>query len=158
METSPLTKPDDLDDGVRKYLEFHLREPSSVDQLNVALPASVKRAGQATHTAYRSKKWDGVPHDYWHDHEGGVAVYVPGQGTSVPGWIRNTKTLVRLGSCLEVAFDDPAGGKPFRVPGSGGAGLYCTPDGHALVVASRSNVLAILWGGYLGITKRGIVG
>jgi hypothetical protein len=157
--------------GVRKYVEFHQLEPRKVGRFPATfeIPAEVKLGGTAKQVLYRSDKLnpttgadEGVI-DYFHDHKDGVRIYrtdahFGGQARRVPNWIRNVKALVRLGDCLGFTYADEDG---YEVRAKGKKPypeLYCIPSGKALlVVQGKRRVLAIIWGGRLGVEARGIV-
>jgi hypothetical protein len=117
---------------------------------------------------YRSDKLDPEtgrqprkPIDYIHEHDGGVHVYrTDGRAdTEVPRFISGAKELVLLGQCLGFAYEDVDGGEEVeaqvRTPYPD---LYTIPSGRALlVIQGRRSVLAIIWGGRLGVEARGIV-
>ena len=150
-------KPADLSDGVKKYMEFHQLEPKRISTFAFKIPKTMRRVGAAEWTAYRSSKWTGKKDNYIHEHSAGVHIYASGREYDVPLHIRDTKTLVRLGDCLGYdtkKFDDRSAVEKSRYPS-----LYCTANGRALlVVEGRSKLIAMIWGGSLGVTARGIVG
>ena len=157
--------------GVRKYVEFHQFEPRKIGRFHSGfkIPDEALLAGPAVHVLYRSDKLnpttgadEGVI-DYIHDHKRGVYVYrtdrgFVGRAYRVPRWIRDAPSLVRLGDCLGFAYQDGDGkqveGKAKRPLPE----LYTIPNGKALlVVQSKRTVLALIWGGRLGVEARGIV-
>lgn len=154
--------PRDYSRGLKRFLEFHALEPKHFGPLpGFRMPKSIQRVGEARWIAYRSTKWEGKPHDYIHDHEGKVHTHRPdtneGREVAIPQWLQRTETLVRLGACLGFAY--VADGEeveakvqrplPF---------LYCTPCGHALLILVGGSLQALIWGGGLDVTERGIVG
>lgn len=155
-----MSKPADISEGVKKYLEFHDLEPKAIATFgrNLKIPKTMRKVGDAEWIAYASNKWTGKKENYIHDHSYGVHIYVPGDGYAVPAYIRECKTLVRLGNCL--GYDT----KPFNDHGSAVEkshypSLYCVPSGRALlVIEGRSKLIAMMWGGNLDVTARGIVG
>lgn len=151
-----------LSNAVKKYLEFQDLDPKEIGEFSRSLqiPYSLHLAGEAKHVLYRSKKW-GEKADYIHEHEGGVKVYLPsgnGKTVRVPLSIRNAKALVKLGDCLGFAFDDGEG-EVEAIPGRPLPELYTIPSGRALfVIEGKKKLVAMIWGGKLGVEARGIVG
>lgn len=160
--------------AIDKYREFHRKDPMRVAPFaaSFALPEWVVCVGDARNVLYRSDKVDPEtlrqperPINYIHDHDPGVAVYEPcAEGDEhaerVPGWIADVDALVLLGTNLGFAFtargSDELVEARVRAPRPE---LYATPDGRALVVVqSKRFVLALMWGGALGVESRGIVG
>lgn len=156
------------------YRSFWRLEPDDVGDFPASfkIPREAILVGDAVHVMYRSGKVDPStlkqprnPVDYIHEHDAGVKCYKVGARASegpvkpVPQWIQNTKQLVLLGECIGFAyndgdedFDTEAGvSKPYPE-------LYTTPNGRALVVVQgRRRVVALVWGGKLGVEPRGIV-
>ena len=159
MVTIP-PQPPDLDDGVRKFLEFNDMDPSGIGVLRMRkLPTKVQAIGQMLQIYYRSDKWEGKPHDYKHDHESGVTLYEPGppHATKTPSWLQRVGTLVRLGHCLGFAYKH--NGTEYEAETNSSSELYCTPCGHALIVIERKlRVDAIIYGGRLRVEAEGIKG
>ena len=156
--------------AVRKYVEFHQHEPKKVGAFNssFAIPATAVCVGQAVNVLYRSDKLNPTTLedegwiDYIHDHDGGVKVYrvdgsAQGPERAVPAWLRNTHELTWLGQCLGFAYK--ADGEKIEAEGKKPLpDLYATPNGKALlVVQGKRRVLALIWGGRLGVEARGIV-
>ena len=162
--------PKGAEDAVAKFREFHRLEPTKIGLMpELEIPARIRRAGVAKWVTYRSAKIDPdtltkpkKPVDYIHEHDAGVHLYRPdGElDTDVPKWIRSAAALTKLGLCLGYAYADPAHQDP--IEGIGKAPLpelYCTPDGKALlVVQDKREILAMMWGGALGVFARGIDG
>jgi hypothetical protein len=159
--------------AVDKYREFHQKDPKRIGEFGrgFAIPTHVLEVGDAKNVLYRSDKLDPEtleqpdrPINYIHDHDPGVCVYEPcdedeDDATAVPYWIGECEALVLLGTCLGFAFQ-PDGGElveaRVRAPRPE---LYTTPCGRALlVIQSKRKVLAMMWGGSLGVEDRGIVG
>jgi hypothetical protein len=159
--------------AIDKYREFHRKDPKVVGEFakGFAIPTHVLEVGDAKNVLYRSDKIDPEtleqptrPINYIHDHDPGVCVYEPcddddADATEVPYWVAECEALVLLGTCLGFAFQ-PDGGElveaRVRAPRPQ---LYTTPDGRALlVIQSKRKVLAMMWGGSLGVEDRGIVG
>lgn len=166
----------DLDDAIEKYEEFHRMEPRKTGTMHeVEIPHQVVYLGSAVHVMYRSGKVDPStlrkpkhPLNYIHDHDTGVLCCAPEdavpdgiEGTleDVPFWIREVKAVTKLGECLGFRFA-PASGLDIDVEGRKPLPeLYCTPCGRALlVIQDKRSILAIMWGGLLGVEGRGIVG
>lgn len=159
---------DTRDAAIGKYEEFHRLEPTKIAEFSISIPSKVTKLGKGVNVLYESGKKDPEtlrkpkkPLAYIHDHDAGVHVYrCDGRGgdTEVPDFIKHAQALVVLGKCLGFAWKDEdgehnaEGTKPLP-------DLCCTVDGRALlVVQSRRQVLAMIWGGGLGVEARGIVG
>lgn len=168
--------PPEVDAAIRKYEQFHRLPPKQVGAFPASfqVPETLYRAGRAVHVLYRSSKVDPEtlrkpkrPVDYIHEHDRplfgqGVTCYLPepdaGPLVRVPDRFRDVPALVRLGFCLGLCFEDGDGECELK-----GArplpDLYATPDGKCLlVIQSRRDVLAMVWGGNLGVYARGIDG
>jgi len=161
-------------EAIAKYQEFHRYDPKKVGWFpaSFCVPDRVYLAGKAVNVRYRSAKVDPEtlrrprkPVDYIHDHDAGVTCYVTHQPdmdaveVDVPRTFVEAKSLTRLGYCLGFCFEDPEGE---RCEAEGRAplpDLYTTPDGKCLlVIQGRKTVLAMMWGGALGVFGRGIDG
>lgn len=160
---NPSPEPPDLSRGVKKFLEFQDLDPSDIGTFapSLKIPAEINLAGKATSISYRSKKWRD-PADYIHRHKDGVRVgltFEQGRKVKVPAFIRNAKTLVKLGEMLEVTWEDPNDGEEYSIEGKRPLPeLYCIPSGKALIVIEgKRKLLAIIWGGKLDVEDRGIV-
>ncbi len=163
-------------DAVEKYREFHRLEPNEVGAFDrdFVIPKAVRVMGAARAVYYRSRKVDPEtlkrprrPVNYVHQHEDGVMAYATIGGpldlpdsdvVSVPGWLVEVDHLVLLGECLGLIFEDDQGeievGVDDPLPM-----LYTIPSGKALlVVEGKHRVVALVWGGDLGVEGRGIVG
>ena len=158
--------------AMRRYVGFHQHDPKHVGQLakGLRIPATAILIGDAVHVLYKSDKLNPTPGvdegwiDYIHEHDGGVKVYrcdargrSAGVPRAVPEWLQHADDLVWLGQCNGFAYEDDAGThevkgtRPFP-------DLFCTPSGKALlVIQSRRTLLALFWGGRLGVEPRGIV-
>ncbi len=163
---------DRLRDAVAKYKEFHRLDPKKVGEFpdGFKIPKTLYRVGAAKWVTYRSQKVDPEtlkkprrPIDYIHEHDAGVETYIadPQLGISavdVPERFRKTPALVRLGECLGFAFSYD--GKTQEAEGRAPLpDLYTVPDGTCLlVIQSRRDVIAMMWGGGLGVFSRGIDG
>lgn len=165
--------PPEIEQAVAKYREFHRYDPRAVGSFpdSFAIPSRIWLAGRSVNVLYRSGKVDPEtlkkprqPINYIHDHNAGVETYLAervddADYVDVPGRFRDVPALTRLGQCLGFAFEDPtgeireiAGRRPLP-------DLYTTPDGKCLlVIQSRKTVLAMMWGGGLGVFARGIDG
>lgn len=157
--------PDDMSQGLQLYAAFHQLDYKKIVQFpNLVIPAKAYHSGQATWTYYESKKWEGTTHGYKHEHESGVKIAWTDQSEdadkliNVPEFIRKTKTLVRLGAYIGGEYEDFDGdiidvdvSKPYP-------DLFSIPDGTALLIIDAQGVVAIIWGGNLNVTARGIVG
>lgn len=159
--------PDDVATAREKYEEFHRHKPMKIWEGPSIVPARVRELGDAKAVLYRSNKNDPDtgrpvkrPINYIHDHDAGVKAYAPakGGGVEVPKFIRDAEALVVLGKCL--GFDFEEGGKVREAKGiKPYPDLCATPCGKALlVIQDRREVIAIIWGGALGVEARGIVG
>lgn len=154
----------DVSKGIQQYWEFHQLEPKRVGSFGKGmhkLPSKVLYVGDASYTNYRSKKWTGKMEYYTHDHEAGVHVHLASAAgdTALPKFISTAKTLVYMGDCIGLGYIDDQGDLLEATISQPFPGLFCTPDGKSLlVVESHSKLLAIIWGGYLDVTARGIVG
>jgi hypothetical protein len=160
-------------EALDKYEEFHRYPPTKIGEFakGFSIPKSMHLAGDAKYVIYRSDKTDPEtlkrprrPIDYIHEHDAGVRCYVlagdqyAGKETSVPSFVLEADALVCLGRNLGYAFThdgelvEAEGREPLPE-------LYCTPDGKCLlVIQSKRNVLAMMWGGALGVFARGIDG
>ncbi len=164
---------EDAEDAIAKYREFHRYDPKQVGPFppSFKIPRTIRRAGPAKWVAYRSGKVDPAtlrkprqPVNYIHEHDAGVVCHlasgIDGETVDVPERFRDVGALTRLGFCLGFCFEDPLDGEPCEVAGEAPLPeLYTTPDGKCLlVIQSRRTVLAMMWGGGLGVFARGIDG
>lgn len=170
------------EEALEKYEEFHRHAPERVGTFarGFHIPEQAIRVGDARHVLYRSDKVDPEtlrrprkPIDYIHEHNAGVGTYLPVltydaqlaeafQGSpgprAVPSKFFEVDTLVRLGICLGFAFSRDGRDHEFEAVAPM-PDLYCTTDGRCLlVIQSRQQVLAMMWGGALGVFARGIDG
>lgn len=159
--------PDEVAEAKEKYEEFHRHKPKKIWEGPSIIPKKVRELGKAKAVLYRSDKNDPDtgrpvkrPINYIHDHDAGVKAYTPASsgGVEVPKFIRDAEALVVLGKCLGFDFED--GGKVREAKGiKPYPDLCATPCGKALlVIQDRREVIAIIWGGALGVEARGIVG
>lgn len=163
----------DVEAAVAKYREFHRYDPRKIGSFpgSFAIPQRMYLAGSSVDVLYRSGKVDpetlrkpARPINYIHDHDAGVKTYLAeriddADYVDVPQRFRDVPALTRLGHCLGFAFEDPRG-EVQEVEGRAPLpDLYTTPDGRCLlVIQSRKTVLAMMWGGGLGVFARGIDG
>lgn len=163
----------DAQAAIDKYVEFHRYDPKQIKiSESFAVPARMFRAGPAKFVTYRSGKVDPAtlqkprrPVDYIHEHDSKVVCYLAnradtdGDQVDVPERFRDVPALTRLGYCLGFCFED-ADGEACEVESrTPYPDLYTTPDGHCLlVIQGRRTVLAMMWGGALGVYARGIDG
>lgn len=155
-------------EALEKYEEFHRHAPKRVGMFarEFKIPERIARAGESKWVTYRSDKVDPEtlrrprkPINYIHEHHAGVVTYLTsashGKMTEVPSRFRfDDGALVLLGSCLGFKYDEQEVEGVAPLPD-----LYCTPDGKCLIVVqSRRTVLAMMWGGALGVFARGIDG
>lgn len=167
--------PQGAEDAAEKFREFHRLEPRKVVLGPDIIPDRMYRAGKAKWITYRSGKVDPEtlrkprrPVDYIHQHDAGVVLYVPerldagdadAEGVDVPKAFRDVTALARLGQWLGFCFEDASGDKREAKGTHPLPELYTVPDGRCLyVIQSRRQVLAMLWGGGLGVFARGIDG
>jgi len=162
-------------EAIDKYEEFHRHKPKRVGEFpsSFRIPSDMVRGGKAMWVTYRSDKVDPEtlrrprhPINYIHEHNAGVETYVrsaqrfPIRDTTpvaVPKRFMDADVLVRLGTCLGFCFD--VDGEEVEATNSPDPDLYCTPDGKCLVVIQkRTKVIAMMWGGALGVFARGIDG
>lgn len=163
-----MKEPKDIDAGIHKFLEFHQLEPKSVGHFasSFKIPGWATYVGAPAWVAYKSDKWTGKNERYIHEHELGVKCCVAkgseiteGPIISIPSYVTSVRTLVRLGACLGFAYVGFDGeeieahvSKPFPE-------LFCIPSGRALVVVDKkTEFCAVMWGGSLDVTQRGIEG
>lgn len=158
-------------EAIRLYEDFHRFEPKEIGYFKdgLCIPSHVYLQGPAINVMYRSDKIDPAtlkkprkPVDYIHEHEDGVHTYLvdgDGKRTEVPRWLVDCDTLVLMGGCLGFSFRDPNGDEVEAECKKPLPELYSTPNGKALlVIEKKSTIVAITWGGRLGVEPRGIVG
>ena len=135
----------------------------------MTMPRFCIKAGKALHVLYRSSKIDpetgkpprGGAQNYIHKHDAGVMIYEPAErgesGVTTPKMLLEIDTLVYLGQCLGVGFEDD--GEEYEIDWSRGVDLFAIPSGKALVIVrAKREILCLVWGGGLGVEPRGIVG
>lgn len=155
-----------------KYVEFHSHDPNKVGSFHkdMKIPTRAKLAGDGINVLYSSDKLNPESGEdegwinYIHDHNRGVKVYrsdahFSGESEDVPDWIHSETELTWLGDCLGFEYRDHEG---YAVQGNATEPLpelYTTPNGRALlVIQDKRRVIALIWGGKLGVERRGIVG
>lgn len=161
---NPGVRHEDTEAAIDKYNEFHRYDPREVVEIDLVIPRRVRELGAAKHVLYRSAKVDPDtlkkpkrPVDYIHEHDPGVTAYAcDGRADcDVPDEFTEVGAVVVLGKCLGFALEDGTeaeGTDPLP-------DLCCTPDGRCLlVVQGKKRVLAMMWGGDLGVFARGIDG
>jgi hypothetical protein len=153
------------------FTEFHQFEPVDIGNFHPSfrIPRYANYVGEAKKMLYASDKLnpetsedEGWIH-YFHDHTGGVRLYltgnVGGEIRAIPPWIYRARALARLGDCEGFEYIDFDGE---LVEAEGTKPLpewYAVPSGKALlIVQSKRSVIAILWGGKLDVEERGVVG
>jgi hypothetical protein len=153
------------------YEAFHRHPPRKIGEFapSFVIPHRVFKQGKAIDVLYRSNKVDPEtlktprrPVDYIHEHDPGVFTYLAeGDGTSVatPHWVRDADALVLLGKCLGFKFTGPDGELVEAQGKNPLPELYATTNGKALlVIDDKCSLIAVMWGGELGVEPRGIVG
>jgi hypothetical protein len=158
--------------ALRKYLEFHGQDPRKIGQFHrdLVIPERAVCVGVATQVLYRSDKLNPTTLedegwiDYFHDHDDGVQLYrtdrkvSEGVERAVPKWLRDVSSLTWLGYCLGFSYSDHAGAECSADASKPLPELFCVPSGRALlVIQNKRSVLAMMWGGRLGVENRGIV-
>lgn len=176
----PTSNPAPPAEALEKYEEFHRYAPTKIGEFarGFTIPAKMLRAGPARWTTYRSAKVDPAtlkrprrPVNYIHEHDAGVGAYVVNDRANrdfldsdeienVPAKFRDVAALVKLGDALGFCFGSPVYEEDVEVESTDPLPeLYCTPDGKCLlVIQGKAEVLAMIWGGGLGVYARGIDG
>ena len=161
-------------EAIERYQQFHRYEPRRIGEFGAGfkIPEHLYCCGKAKWVTYRSGKVDpetlrkpAHPVDYIHEHDSDVRTYLASSlsteapDTDVPHRFRDVPALTRLGICLGFAFEDLDGHKVETRGTQPYPDLYTTPDGRCLlVIQSRKTVMAMMWGGALGVFPRGIDG
>lgn len=157
--------------AIKLFEDFHSFEAREVGAFpsRFRIPREAHYAGDGNYVLYRSDKLNpttGIDEgtiDYIHEHNDGVKIYrtdanFSGPVRRVPKWIHETKSLVLLGTCLGFGYVDADGYDVEAEPTGKKPELYTVPSGKALlVVQDKRRVLALIWGGKLGVEARGIV-
>jgi hypothetical protein len=160
----------DRDEAIDTFERFHRFTPMKVGAFGkgFTIPSQVRRAGAGCWVTYRSDKVDPAtlkkpraPVDYIHEFDAGVNIYLAeGQGaiTQVPGEFVEADALTKLGTCLGFCFE--SGSKKTEAESTAPMPeLYAVPSGKCLlVIQSKRQVIAMIWGGALGVFARGIDG
>lgn len=159
--------------GVTKYEEFWSLPPRSIGEFpsRFKIPRHAALIGSAVHILYRSDKLNpGTGEDegeieYIHEHKAGVNFYFvdeEGPQKKVPTFLADAEVLILLGDCLGFAWKE--GSEIFEEKTPRGLELYTVPSGKGLLVINaggqwgKQRVRAMIWGGKLAVTWRGIVG
>lgn len=166
--------PEAAREAAAKYEEFHRYGPTQIEvgPSSFHIPDRVYLAGPALAVMYRSRKVDPEtlrrprePVNYIHEHDAGVQCFLineedtDGEEAMVPESFRRVPALTRLGHCLGFAFRGEDGEECDVESRAPLPELYATPDGKCLlVVQGRRQILAMMWGGALGVFARGIDG
>lgn len=159
----------DLDKAVENYQDFHQYTPREIGTfVGLVIPEHVVVVGEAEQTLYRSDKWENKNHEYFHDHDPGVNVgrtdaeREDGTVVNLPRFIKDATALSMLGQCIGFSYIDNLTGEVVEAKVPAGHELYEVPNRRALLVIDVSGrtavVKAILWGGKMVVTDRGIVG
>ncbi len=159
--------------AIRRYQLFNGLEPREEGEFpSLRMPTLAHYAGAAIEVMYRSAKrdpaTDRVPSkavNYIHDHGAGVGYYRTDGGgradkIAVPQWLRRETHLVLIGEFLGAAYRDGHDDEIEVKVSAPKPTLFCVPSGKALVVVDefRPKIVALIWGGRLGVFRRGIVG
>ena len=156
--------------GLRKAVEifedFHDFDVRDVGTFaaGVRIPPRVFLAGKCQWVTYRSDKWGKGTYDYVHDITSfpkvrvGLVQRATDKTVKLPARIQNAETLTFIGKAL--GFGYVAGdGEEVEAKPKRGYEWYWSTEGKALIlIASKRRVHAVVWGGGLNVTRRGIVG
>ena len=157
--------------SIRMFRRFHTRDWRGEGDFHadLVIPDRAICVGAAVNVLYASDKLNPETGedegwiDYIHEHSDGVGVYrcdrgAVGDEVAVPAWLRRVDQLTWLGDCLGFSYRD-ARSKACKAHSTAPLPeLFATPNGKALlVIQSKRRLLAILWGGRLGVERRGIV-
>lgn len=165
---------DEDEAAVEKYLEFHRYDAKHLDTVDIQIPEIVYKGGKGGWVTYRSRKVDPStlvrpkrPVDYIHEFDAGVNIYRPDAGegrerTTVPDEFRHVGALVKLGMCLGFEYKN-AGGVTEAQTSRPLPELACCINARGeskclYVIQDRRRVIALIWGGALGVFARGIDG
>jgi hypothetical protein len=164
----------DADDAQEMFQRFHRFPPRKLGNFEpgFSIPKTCRKLGKAIYVTYRSDKVDPAtlkrPHkpvDYIHEHDAGVGLYLPGDvagyaSIDVPSWITKVTALSLIGLYTGVGYEDPVVKRKLEIESTAPyPELYTIPSGKALIVVQdKRKVVALTWGGGLGVEGRGIVG
>lgn len=158
--------------AISKYRAFHQLEPRKIGDFHrdLIVPDVAICVGDAVNVLYRSDKLNPTTSedegwiDYIHEHGSGVKVYrtdrsAEGAMRTVPAMLQRASELYWLGDCLGFEYKDAETGKKVEAKGTTPyPELYAIPSGRALlVIQGKRRLLAMIWGGRLGVEPRGIV-
>lgn len=165
--------------AIEAYRQFYKLDPRDIDTLPGEIPTRARLLGDAVHVLYRSDKRNPTTGadegwvNYIHEHGKGVHVYAvarelgDGRERTVPRWIHGQghQWLVALGDCAGFAYASEDG-QTIEVKLSSRQHRLCSlASGKALVImrwpesqGQRAGIVALIWGGKLGVAARGIVG
>jgi len=160
--------------ALEKYLEFHRYGAKHLDTVDIKIPEFVYKGGKGIWVTYRSSKVDPStlvrpkkPVDYIHEFNAGVTVYRTDAGAgrervAVPAEFRQVGALVKLGMCLGFSYKGPEGAVEAQSSRPMPELACCINErGESkclYVIQGRERVLAMIWGGALGVFARGIDG
>ncbi len=165
-----------LDQAKEIYEAFHRYPPKKIGEFGsrFSIPGELRVGGKGVYVAYRSGKVDpstlkkpSRPVNYIHHFNAGVNVYLPvdEQGfedrkvIEVPAEFRAPDALALLGLNLGYQFLHDGDEITAEEAIAGAPELYCSPNGKCLYVIERKRtVVAMMWGGALGVFPRGIDG
>jgi len=156
----------DLPLAERHFTMWHQKNPHELLEATVQFPAQVACVGEATQTCYGSDKWhkDGDFEEYFHDHDGGVKVYMASDDGDV-----DTRRILHvrsldgelampiLAKTREITYR-MADGRKRTLRFTDAPMLCCTPDKKTLAIFSSKLGPILIRGGKMLVTKRGIVG
>jgi len=169
----------DAERAIETYERFHRYAPKNIGEFHksFAIPSSLVNLGRGKWVTYRSGKVDPAtlkkPRgtvDYIHEFDSGVNVYVPGSNKKAtlktPSEFVEADALTLLGTCLGFCYkdrgDDNNARRDLGIEVAATAPypeLYTVASGRCLVVVqSKREVLALIYGGSLGVFARGIDG
>lgn len=177
---NPAASKESRDAAIEKFTQFHRYPPTKITEFKkgFSIPHEMVKGGAARWTTYSSAKVDPAtlkkprgPVNYIHEHDAGVCVYLPvdcdeledlhvadSTPIKVPRAYYGAEALVRLGTSLGFCIKGDKDGD-YEFEANKGEELYCVPDGTCLlIVADRRKVVAMIWGGALGVFGRGIDG
>lgn len=165
---------EDADDAREMFQRFHRFAPRKVGDFaaGFSIPKTCRKLGKAIYVTYRSDKVDPgtlkrphKPVDYIHEHDAGVGLYLPGDvagyaSIDVPSWITKVTALSLIGLYTGVGYEDATIKRKLEIEATAPyPEIYTIPSGKALIVVQgKSKVVALTWGGGLGVEGRGIVG